>query len=110
MIKKQIHPFFKNRCTAIILFCLVLGTGFPAIAQQKPNIVLVYTDDLGYGDLSCYGAKNINTPNIDRIAANGYEVYKCTCHFSNLYTIQVFTSYRYLCMEKKRNRYSSRGC
>ncbi|MEN0052403.1 MAG: arylsulfatase [Mucilaginibacter sp.] len=39
--------------------------------QQKPNVIIIYTDDLGYGDISCYGAKNVNTPNIDRIAANG---------------------------------------
>lgn len=38
---------------------------------SKPNIILFYVDDLGYGDLSCYGAKNINTPSIDKIANNG---------------------------------------
>ena len=36
----------------------------------KPNIVFIYLDDLGYGDLSCYGATAIKTPNID-ILANG---------------------------------------
>src|SRR5688572_15220632 len=71
MIKKQIHYFFKNRCIAVILLGLAMSAGFPAFSQQKPNIVLIYTDDLGYGDLSCYGAKNINTPNIDRIARTG---------------------------------------
>ena len=38
---------------------------------QKPNIVYIFADDLGYGDLSCYGAKDINTPNIDQIAKKG---------------------------------------
>jgi arylsulfatase A-like enzyme len=38
---------------------------------QKPNIVYIFADDLGYGDLSCYGAKDINTPNIDQIAKQG---------------------------------------
>ena len=38
---------------------------------QKPNIVYIFADDLGYGDLSCYGAKDINTPNIDQIAKEG---------------------------------------
>lgn len=38
---------------------------------QKPNIIFLYADDLGIGDLSCYGATEIQTPNIDRLAAQG---------------------------------------
>ncbi|WP_461533190.1 sulfatase family protein [Sinomicrobium sp.] len=40
-------------------------------AQQPPNVVIFYLDDLGYGDLSCYGATEIATPNIDRLADEG---------------------------------------
>ena len=39
--------------------------------QQKPNIVIIYADDVGLGDLSCYGSVLIKTPNIDGIAENG---------------------------------------
>jgi arylsulfatase A-like enzyme len=42
------------------------------VAQQKmPNIIYILADDLGYGDLSCYGQKKFSTPNIDRLAAAG---------------------------------------
>lgn len=36
-----------------------------------PNIIIIYADDLGYGDLGCYGAKGVKTPNIDKLAKNG---------------------------------------
>lgn len=55
----------------IVLTFLVVVLPVVAIAQQKPNIVLIYADDLGYGDLSCYGAKTVRTPNIDKVAAEG---------------------------------------
>ncbi|MEI7984867.1 MAG: arylsulfatase [Armatimonadota bacterium] len=40
-------------------------------ATAKPNIVVIYADDLGYGDVSAYGAKAVKTPNVDRLAAKG---------------------------------------
>ena len=40
-------------------------------AARLPNIVYMYADDLGYGDVSCYGAKRVTTPNIDRLAGQG---------------------------------------
>ena len=39
--------------------------------QPRPNVILIYVDDLGYGDLSSYGATKIHTPNVDRLAQNG---------------------------------------
>lgn len=47
--------------------------------KQVPNIVLILADDLGYGDLSCYGATKISTPAIDRLATEGMK-------FTNAYT------------------------
>lgn len=39
--------------------------------DKRPNVILLVADDLGYGDLSCYGAKRVSTPNVDRLAAQG---------------------------------------
>ena len=51
------------------LFLLTACTTFAA--EQPPNVVLIFADDLGYGDLGCYGATKVQTPNIDRLAAEG---------------------------------------
>jgi arylsulfatase A len=50
---------------------LLLWLTAPVIASTLPNIVFILADDLGYGDLTCYGASDIHTPNIDRLAKEG---------------------------------------
>ncbi len=40
-------------------------------AESLPNFIHIFTDDLGYGDLACYGATDVKTPNIDRMASEG---------------------------------------
>src|SRR5438093_38414 len=42
-----------------------------AQAARKPNIVFLFADDMGWGDLHCYGDQNLKTPNIDRLAEDG---------------------------------------
>ncbi|MBN1844092.1 MAG: arylsulfatase [Sedimentisphaerales bacterium] len=51
----------------------------PAAGRREPNIVYILADDLGYGDLGCYGQEKIQTPHIDRLAAEGM---KFTQHYS----------------------------
>lgn len=49
----------------------VLAGITPAMAQTRPNVVLIMTDDAGYGDFGSYGATDVRTPNLDRLARDG---------------------------------------
>ena len=40
-------------------------------SQKNPNVIIILADDLGYGDLECYGAKNVQTSNVNRLASEG---------------------------------------
>ncbi len=53
-----------------LLVLFLAGLAAPVLAAT-PNIVLIYADDLGFGDVSCYGATRVQTPNIDRLASEG---------------------------------------
>jgi arylsulfatase A-like enzyme len=55
-----------------LILCLVLlSVGLSAQAKDQPNSLLIYVDDLGYGDLGSYGHPVLHTPNIDALAADG---------------------------------------
>ncbi len=65
---------FIRRCPApalVGLLCLAAASLHAATGTDRPNIVLIYTDDIGYGDVGCYGATKVRTPNIDRLAREG---------------------------------------
>lgn len=66
---RMLKPF------ATVLFLFLNVTLFAAPERQKedprPNVIVIMADDLGYGDLSCYGADSFRTPNIDKLAAGG---------------------------------------
>ena len=65
----MLHNASLMRHTFCIMFALCVGTGS---AQQLPNIIIIYADDLGYGDLSCYNPKAAyQTPRLDQMAAEG---------------------------------------
>ncbi|HVA45351.1 MAG TPA: arylsulfatase [Pirellulales bacterium] len=64
---------------ALVLTLLSAAAATAADAAKKPNIVFILADDLGIGDLGCYGQTKIKTPNIDRLAAEGMR-------FSNFYS------------------------
>ncbi len=65
-----------------LLFAAVNGL---TAAERLPNVVLIYTDDLGYGDLGCYGAKGWKTPHLDKLAADGLR-------FTDFYVAQAVCS------------------
>jgi len=52
------------------------GTAAFSAETERPNVVIIYFDDMGYGDPSCYGG-NIPTPNIDRLASQGVRFTFC---------------------------------
>ncbi|MEO6704459.1 MAG: arylsulfatase, partial [Ginsengibacter sp.] len=54
-----------------LLFLFSLMCSLFTVAQQKPNIIFILADDLGYSDVGCYGQKLIETPNIDKLASDG---------------------------------------
>jgi len=56
----------------LVYLALAIHLGAPnSHAADRPNIILIYADDLGYGDVGCYGATRVKTPNIDRLAREG---------------------------------------
>jgi arylsulfatase A len=63
-------PMRMVRVTVVYAFTIVAVVSATAIADT-PNILLILADDVGYGDLGCYGNRQVSTPNIDRLAAEG---------------------------------------
>jgi len=86
MNKQTRRRFLRRACLATVSTAvpsLFAGVNVSAQAQRrrkKPNIIFILADDLGYGDLGCYGRKDIRTPAIDGIAAEGV---KFTQYYSN---------------------------
>jgi len=66
----------------LFLWCLLIKSNVifaQAPGVQKPNIVFIYVDDLGYGDVSCYGATGVKTPNVDYLAGKGLKFTDAHC-------------------------------
>jgi arylsulfatase A len=55
----------------LLLAAIVLFVAGPCLHAAQPNVIFILADDLGYGDLGCFGQKRIQTPNLDRMAAEG---------------------------------------
>ena len=73
---KKINLISHQKITFLFISLLILITSCSNSKKkietgQRPNVVIILTDDLGYGDISCYGQKNYETPHIDNLAENG---------------------------------------
>jgi arylsulfatase A-like enzyme len=70
----------RQSISVVMVLLAISGSsaGAEAVVNEKPNVVLIYIDDLGYGDLGAYGGTDIPTPNIDRLAKEGV---RCTASY-----------------------------
>lgn len=62
---------YKRFALILLISALQAADSVSAAEWSKPNIIIIFADDLGYGDVGCYGAEMISTPNIDRLASEG---------------------------------------
>ena len=70
----RLKPLFNH------VACIALGLGSlvaAEVAPQKPNIIFILADDLGIGNVSCYGADHFKTPNVDKLAQSGMRFEHC---------------------------------
>ena len=84
---KLIHKYKGPRCPSLLPLLLFIWSalGAPSSIAGKPNLVLIITDDQGYGDIGCYGATGFVTPNMDKLASQGIK-------FTNFYSAQAVCS------------------
>ncbi|MGZ4989012.1 MAG: sulfatase-like hydrolase/transferase, partial [Limisphaerales bacterium] len=61
----------RSLVTGVVLFCVVALSCQAADHASKPNIILILSDDVGLGNISCYGADKFKTPHIDAMAKAG---------------------------------------
>lgn len=82
-LKKQFHYcYVSSMILTALLFILISTTNAQNKNERKPNIIFILADDLGVGEVSCYGADNYKTPHIDKLASDGIR-------FTRAYTIPL---------------------
>jgi arylsulfatase A-like enzyme len=83
---------FKNM-KRIAALPWLMACSLPPISAEKPNIIMVYIDDMGYSDLSCYGGTYASTPNMDKLAEEGirFTQYYSACPISSPSRVAITT-------------------
>ncbi len=71
---------YRNKVIILALLASICSVGPVFSEDDRPNIVFILADDLGYGDLACYGREDIKTPNLDQLARDGV---RFTSHYAN---------------------------
>jgi len=69
-----IHPDFRLRVLSIVLALIACFTSSPAASEDRPNVVIFLADDLGWADVGFHGEEVIETPSLDRLAAEGVQL------------------------------------
>lgn len=69
--RDQRYGFSQHLLALIVLCFATLSVEDLSANASYPNVIVIFVDDLGYGDLSCYGSKTISTPNLDKMAEEG---------------------------------------
>lgn len=88
-LSRLVHASRLCRWGLCLLFALGMGAradeatvASPVEGRRSPNVVLIFTDDQGYGDVGCYGGRHVTTPHLDRLATQGVR-------FTNFYVAQA---------------------
>jgi arylsulfatase A len=71
MLRSTHRLRFSTAMRCITFFLSFFASSFACFAASTPNIVVIFMDDMGYADVSCFGAQGYSTPNIDKLAAEG---------------------------------------
>jgi len=75
LTRYPVDSFNSSMSQILFLFSITLAVALTSLsleaAKDKPNFIIIFTDDQGYGDLGCFGSTKIKTPNIDRMAKEG---------------------------------------
>ena len=92
----------SNVTGSLVAVAFLLALISDAQAADKPNVIVILADDLGYGDLSCYGADDIATLNIDQMATEGAK-------FTSFYVSPVCSATRAALMTGSHPRHLGQG-
>jgi len=80
--ESPMHNILRLSQFVVVTTIVVAASGLGLFAAEQPNLVIIFTDDQGYSDVGCFGAKGFETPNLDRMAGEGMR-------FTNFYVAQA---------------------